>query len=66
MWYCMVSKYYSKHLKELGIADRIETYIQSTTLNKILITFKWCIREETDNRNRKDGLPNYFFFKVRY
>ncbi|EQB61751.1 hypothetical protein NAPIS_ORF00674 [Vairimorpha apis BRL 01] len=35
-WDGIVSKYHTKHRKELGITDRIEAYIQSTTLKKTL------------------------------
>ncbi|EQB62405.1 hypothetical protein NAPIS_ORF00013 [Vairimorpha apis BRL 01] len=35
-WDGIVNKHHSKHRKELGITDRIEAYIQSTTFKKTL------------------------------
>ncbi|EQB59856.1 reverse transcriptase [Vairimorpha apis BRL 01] len=61
-WDGIVSKYHSKHRKELGITDRIEAYIQSTTLIKNLesISMEYRRGERIAETEEADQQTNVF------
>ncbi|EQB62121.1 hypothetical protein NAPIS_ORF00302, partial [Vairimorpha apis BRL 01] len=56
------SKYHSKHRKEPGITDRIEAYIQSTTLKKTLesISMEYRRGERIAETEKADQQTNVF------